>query len=351
MSQHYGIKRHEWLDLSTGINPWPYPITPIDAKACQSLPDQDQALHEAALHYYFGKVINSDDGRSLMLLNIPGSQWAIETLPLCFEPGRVALPDIGYREHQWHWQKAGHTRCFYDADHPEAVRSIASDADNLRAVVVVNPNNPGGQHIAPDALRALADELNQKGAVLIVDEAFVDATPGQSLLPNIADNIIVLRSLGKFFGLAGLRLGAIAGAGRSAIMQQLSSMQGPWRVTAPSQRAGQEALNDHHWQIEMQTTLERASREQGRWLAERLMGCDGATRWRQSALFNGFDMPLAHAQRWHDGFLQQAVLTRLWVVNEQHAILRFGLHDESLRAGQQLRHAMRAVQRTTKGYS
>ncbi len=346
ISHRHGIERHDWLDLSTGINPWPYPITPIDANACQALPDHDQGLHAAAVRYYLGRSFKADENRSrpsLTLLNIPGSQWAIEKLPHCFAPGGVALPDIGYREHEWRWQQAGHQTLFYDADAPEAFIDKTLEADNLRAMVVINPNNPGGQHVAPHVLRRLALALHQQGAVLIVDEAFADATPEQSLLPDIADNIIVLRSLGKFFGLAGLRLGAIVGTHPSGVMRQLSSMQGPWMVTAPSQLAGMEALADHHWQRTMQATLRRASQQQGQWLAERLGPCDNVRRWRQSALFNGFDMALTRARQWHEAFLQQAVLTRLWVVDEQRAILRFGLHDESPGASLKLDQAMTAA--------
>ncbi|GHC19782.1 threonine-phosphate decarboxylase [Kushneria pakistanensis] len=346
--QRYGFERHDWLDLSTGVNPWPYPITPIDARACQALPDHDQKLHEAAVRYYLGHPVESDDigvRPSLMLLNIPGSQWAIEHLPQCVASGCVALPDIGYREHEWRWQQAGHQTLFYDADNLGTVMERIADTDRLRAMVVINPNNPGGQHWAPHVLRGLAAELHRKGAVLIVDEAFADATPRQSLLPDIAGNLIVLRSLGKFFGLAGLRLGAVVGAGQSEIMQRLSSMQGPWRVTSPTQLAGVEALSDRLWQQAMRTTLQRASQQQGQWLEERLRPHGDIIRWRQGALFNGFDMPLARARQWHEAFLHQAVLTRLWVVDDQRAILRFGLHDESSQAMRQLEQAISAASR------
>ncbi|REC96164.1 threonine-phosphate decarboxylase [Kushneria indalinina] len=346
ISRRQGIERHDWLDLSTGINPWPYPITPIDASACQALPDHDKALHDAAIRYYLGHPVDTGESRlhpSLTLLNIPGSQWAIENLPQCCARGSVALPDIGYREHEWRWQQAGHRTLYYDADSPDAVMGDLSGIENLRAVVVINPNNPGGQHVVPHVLRVWAAELQRKGAVLIVDEAFADATPEQSLLPDISDNIVVLRSLGKFFGLAGLRLGAVIGAGQSGIMQRLSSMQGPWRVTSPAQLAGMEALADQNWQHGMRATLQRASREQGQWLEERLRAHGDVMRWRQSALFNGFDMPLARARQWHEAFVHQSVLTRLWVVDEQRAILRFGLHDESPQANHQLEQAMSAA--------
>lgn len=348
-SRRDGLKRHDWLDLSTGINPWPYPITPIDAGACQALPDQDQALHKVAVRYYLGHPLGADENgspESLMLLNIPGSQWAIEQLPHCVGSGSVALPDIGYREHQWRWQKAGHQTLFYDADAPDTVMDSRFDTANLRAMVIINPNNPGGQHVARDVLRELAARLHQKGAVLIVDEAFADATPEQSLLPDIADNVIVLRSLGKFFGLAGLRLGAVVGRAQSDIMKHLSSMQGPWQVTSPAQQAGIEAFADQHWQQNMRAVLRRASQQQGQWLEERLKAHGDVMRWRQSALFNGFDMLPARARQWHEALRDQAVLTRLWVVDKQRAILRFGLHDESPQAKHQLEQAMSAANRS-----
>lgn len=345
VSRRYGIKREDWLDLSTGINPWPYPITPIDASACQALPDHDLALLEASSRYYLGSPLGAED--DFTLLNIPGSQWAIEQLPHCVESGIVALPDIGYREHEWRWQQAGHQTWFYDADHPEAVVASWIDSDNLRAMVVINPNNPGGQHVAPRDLHALATRLQQKGAVLIVDEAFMDATPEQSLLPDIADNVIVLRSLGKFFGLAGLRLGTVIGRVSSTIMQRLSALQGPWRITSPSQQAGVEALEDHPWQRTMSKTLRHASGQQGAWLEKRVGVHGDIARWRHGALFNGFDMTFERARFWHEVLLSEGVLTRLWVIDEQRAILRFGLHDESSRAMQHLEQAIIVAGRVT----
>ncbi|WP_438767397.1 threonine-phosphate decarboxylase [Kushneria sp. TE3] len=344
-SRRHGIERCNWLDLSTGINPWPYPMAPIDARSCQALPDHDQGLHAAAVRYYLGKSATPDSKRPLTLLNIPGSQWAIEALPQCFASGSVALPDTGYREHEWRWQQAGHQTLFYDADRPDKAMQHIFSANTLRAVIVVNPNNPGGQHVPPRTLRQLAGALKEKGTVLIVDEAFADATPEKSLLPDIADNIIVLRSFGKFFGLAGLRLGAVVGASQSETLQRLSSMQGPWRVTSPAQLAGMEALSDHHWQKVMRAKLQRASQQQGQWLEKRLGAHGDITRRRQSALFNGFDMTLARARQWHEALSQQAVLTRLWVVDEQCAILRFGLHDERIQTTRHLEQAMSAAGR------
>lgn len=347
-SRRYGIERRDWLDLSTGINPWPYPITPLDAGACQALPDQDQALHEAAARYYLGHPLETGKNgfpESLMLLNVPGSQWAIEHLPRCVGSGTVALPDIGYREHGWGWQRAGHQTLLYDADRPEAVIEAVSDTNNLCAMVVINPNNPGGQHLSPCALRALAARLQHKGAILIVDEAFVDVTPEQSLLPDIADNVIVLRSLGKFFGLAGLRLGTVVGKAQSDLMEHLSSLQGPWQVTSPTQQAGMEAFSDSSWQRHMRGWLQRASQQQGQWLERQLKPHGDIIRWRQSALFNGFEMSLERASQWHKAFLPQGVLTRLWLIDEQRAILRFGLHNESSGAIHHLGQAMSAAQK------
>lgn len=348
ISRRYGIERCDWLDLSTGINPWPYPITPIDAGTCQALPDQDQALHEAAARYYLGRPLRTGENgfsESLMLLNVPGSQWAIEHLPRCVEPGTVALPDIGYREHGRGWQRAGHQTLLYDADHPEAVIEKVSGTNNLRAMVVINPNNPGGQHLSPCALRALANELQHKGAVLIVDEAFADAIPEQSLLPDIADNVIVLRSLGKFFGLAGLRLGTVLGRAQSDVITHLSSLQGPWQITSPTQQAGMEAFSDDVWQCQMKGQLQRASQQQGQWLERQFKAYSDVIRWRQSALFNGFEMTLEHASQWHEAFLPQGVLTRLWLIDERRAILRFGLHNESSGAIHHLGQAMSAAQK------
>ncbi|MFC0268529.1 threonine-phosphate decarboxylase [Kushneria aurantia] len=334
-SARFGIARQRWLDLSTGINPWPYPITPITAADCRALPDDGTALVEAARDYYLPAA-----HERLGILPVPGSQWAIERLPGLFERGGVALPHIGYREHAWRWQQAGHRPWFYNPDDLLDGGFNIAQADDLRAMVVVNPNNPGGQHHTPRALTALAQALRPRGALLIVDEAFADSAPAISLLPTLPDNVLVLRSLGKFFGLAGLRLGfAIGQGGADTPLERLTGQSGPWMISAPAQRGGGEALRDRDWQATMRQRLDAASQHQGDWLTERL-GQEVQYR-RRSALFNAFDMLPQRALDWHRRLAEQGVLTRLWPVDTSLSLLRIGLHDGADASWRRLDEAFR----------
>lgn len=339
--RRYGIAREQWLDLSTGINPWPFPMTPIDAAACRALPDTDADLIEAAREYYFKTAEFEKNKGARRILAIPGSQWAIERLPCCFERGRVALPHIGYREHAWCWQRAGHEALYYDPDRLEVSLSRMIDDPGLRAVVVINPNNPGGQRHSSDALLHLAARLAGRGGFLILDEAFADADPGTSLLPRLPANALVLRSLGKFFGLAGLRLGFAIGADHDlAPMAGLKARAGPWMIGSPAQTAGREALAARLWQCRMRTRLAHAGETQGQWWLAQLRARGAIRRHRAGKLFNGFDMAPHQAQQWHEALARQGVLTRLWQVDERLAIVRIGLHDESDATVQRLERAL-----------
>ena len=178
-ARRYGIPRADWLDLSTGIAPWPYPLPPVPAEVWQRLPEAGDGLEAAARDYY----------GAAHLLPLPGSQAAIQALPRLLPPARVAMPEPIYNEHPAAWQSAGHTRVGW-----------AEPADYA---VVCNPSNPTGQRFGRDALLDRARQVR----LLVVDEAFIDATPDESLIGCDVDNIVVLRSLGKFFGLAGARVG------------------------------------------------------------------------------------------------------------------------------------------------
>lgn len=332
-SRHYGIARAQWLDLSTGINPWPFPMTPIDAAACRALPDANADLIEAAEGYYFNTAgfDTTESGKGIgTILAIPGSQWAIERLPYFFEKGVVALPDIGYREHAWCWQTAGHEAMFYDPDRLETSLFDDASASALRAVVVINPNNPGGQHHSRECLCQLAGKLAEHGVFLVVDEAFADTAPDKSLLPGRPDNVLVLRSLGKFFGLAGLRLGFAIGAGDdTSPLGWLQTRASPWMISSPAQTAGREALEAKEWQRRMRERLSLSGSAQGQWWLARLKARGAIRRHRTGTLFNGFDMASEQAQRWHEALARQGVLTRLWQVDKRRAIIRIGLHDEN----------------------
>jgi cobalamin biosynthetic protein CobC len=174
------------------------------------------------------------------LIATPGTQAVIQALPWLIAAKSVAILDFTYQEHAACWRARG-------AD----TRTIVSLADDEIAgadvVVVVNPNNPDGRLLAPADLIACADHLARRGGMLVVDEAFMDVLdPAMSVLPMLPDaGVVVLRSVGKTWGLAGLRLGFVAGP--QGLIEALRGFFGPWSVGGPALRLGMRALADAGW--------------------------------------------------------------------------------------------------------
>jgi cobalamin biosynthetic protein CobC len=213
-----------WIDLSTGINPLPYPVADLPADAWSRLPSHEagQVLIAAAAARYRCKPGH--------LVAAPGTQALIQILPRLVPHSRVAIVGPTYAEHELNWRRHGHD-----------VAVVASlDAVDADVVVVVNPDNPTGRLLPPQALRDVATRL------LIVDEAFIDLLPHEaSLAGELPNNAIVLRSFGKTYGLAGLRLGfAIAAV---PLAQRLREELGPWAVSGPALAVGATALADDAW--------------------------------------------------------------------------------------------------------
>jgi cobalamin biosynthetic protein CobC len=125
------------------------------------------------------------------------------------------------------------------------------DAD---VAVVVNPNNPDGRITPRAELLEVAERLRRRGGLLIVDEAFADFDgASESLAPVLPRGAILLRSFGKSFGLAGLRLGfAIASP---EIVEPLRAALGTWPVSGPAIAIGARALADLAWTDAMRNRL------------------------------------------------------------------------------------------------
>jgi cobalamin biosynthetic protein CobC len=312
-ARRWGIPQNEWLDLSTGIAPWSYPVPPLPEEVWQRLPEEEDGLEEAARAYYGAQH----------LLPLAGSQAAIQTLPRLFAPGRVALPVPLYGEHAAAWRAAGHT--------------LVDWQDEADYAVLCNPNNPTGQAFSAECLRARLPGLR----LMLVDEAFIDATPGDSLAGRAGgaghENLIVLRSLGKFFGLAGARVGFALGA--PALLDRLARALGPWAVAHPSRRAAQRALADMGWQSRQRTRLAAASMRLAALLREAGLGEP-----RSTALFQYLETPQTAA--WHEALARRGILVRRF---EAPAALRFGLPGNDAQwarlaaALEEIRHAAPAA--------
>lgn len=230
-AEQFNIPESDWLDLSTGINPTSWDVPAIPPSVWQRLPDNYAQLEAAAAEYYQAPV-----------MAIPGSQWAIQNLPLAVKTRRVWLPQQAYEEHQYWWEQSQNDIKLYES-------LTAIKAKPFDSVVVINPNNPSGHSDSPDHLCELAISLQAQQGYLVLDEAFMDPTPEQSVFfqhRDLPDNMIVLRSLGKFFGMAGLRLGFIYC--QQPIRSLLQHMLGPWAISHPASYLGELALRDRDWQ-------------------------------------------------------------------------------------------------------
>lgn len=220
-----------WIDLSTGINPIPYPLPELPLSLWQRLPGKmdEAALLAAARRAY---RIRPQSG----LVAAPGTQILIELLPRLVPAAKVAVLGPTYGEHAPAWRKADAT-----------VREIADLAEigDANVVVLVNPNNPDGRIVPQETLVALAASLAARGGLLVIDEAFADFVPEMSLLPTLPGGALVLRSFGKAYGLAGLRLGFAVGETR--FTEALQTMLGPWAVAGPALHVGAVALGDAEW--------------------------------------------------------------------------------------------------------
>jgi cobalamin biosynthetic protein CobC len=217
-----------FIDLSTGINPVPYPFSPLLPEAFTRLPEPEAlwALQSAAAARY-------GVADPAMVAAAPGTQVLINLLPRLFPQARVSVLGPTYAEHAACWSAAG-----------AEVRAVTRfDELGGDAAVVCNPNNPDGSRHAPADLLALAG----RSRLLVVDEAFADFEgSGLSLAPYLPhSNVIVLRSFGKAYGLAGVRLGfALASARTASVIREAL---GPWAVSGPAIQIGTQALADAEW--------------------------------------------------------------------------------------------------------
>lgn len=191
----------------------------------------NDGLEQAARDYY----------GAASLLPVAGSQAAIQALPRLRKPGNVGILAPTYAEHAAAWRREGHriTRL--------SEGSVHRALPQLDVLLLVNPNNPTGRLIEPARLLDWHDQLAERGGWLVVDEAFMDCTPQHSLAAySDMPGLILLRSFGKFFGLAGLRLGFVLAA--QALLDELESLLGPWAVSGPARSVALTLLNDHEGQ-------------------------------------------------------------------------------------------------------
>jgi cobalamin biosynthetic protein CobC len=301
-AREYGIAEADWLDLSTGIAPWAWPIPSIPAQAWHRLPEADDGLEQAACNYY----------GAARALPVPGSQAAIQALPRLRSSGKVGVLSPCYAEHAHAWRSAGFL-----------VREVLEHEvdyflDSLDVLVVVNPNNPTGLMLTPERLLKWQARLAERGGWLVVDEAFMDNTPDLSLASHSdTPGLIVLRSFGKFFGLAGVRLGFVLAAPR--LLKLLAKEIGPWAVSGPTRIIGQACLADVQGHQTQRMRTGQASERLVQLLTRHGLKPKGGC-----ALFQWLTTP--QAQQLHEFCARRGILLRLFVSdNPVNCSLRFGL--------------------------
>ncbi len=312
----YPDARGPWLDLSTGINPEPWPGARASAQALRTLPDPTLLAElEAVAARAFGVA---DPAR---VVAVAGADAALRLLPLLLGDGDVALVAPIYGGHAQAW--AGRAPC------------MVTSIDDRRAVeagvlVLVNPNNPDGRQIGREAISALARTRSAVGRWTIVDEAFVEVAPHLSVADLEIERLIVLRSFGKFYGLPGARLGFIICD--RALAEQLRVFLGDWPVCADALALGLGAYADDAWRATTTACLATQARNVDAVLSAAGLavvgGCD---------LFRWVEAPDAH--RLFVGLCRQGVLTRPFA--EHPARLRFGI--PSRQNLDRLREALQAV--------
>lgn len=266
-----------WLDLATGCNPWPYPVA-IPAEAWTRPPQgRDREAARAAVASYL--AVASPDNIAL----VPGVEAAIAHLPHCLEPTRVAVLTPIYDSHAPAWRAAGHE--VHD------LSGEAIEASDVPVVVLTNPNDRHGGVIQPEVLRDLAARCRARGGLLVVDEAFADLMPEISISGDApGGSTVVLRSLGKGFGLVGVRAGAMVAP--AALTGAVRERLGPWAVSGPALAAMTAAYGDPSWMAEMRAHLDAAARDLDTALRELGVTIAGGT-----ALFRLIATPMAvHVQ-------------------------------------------------------
>ncbi|UHS57840.1 threonine-phosphate decarboxylase CobD [Agrobacterium vaccinii] len=296
-----------WIDLSTGINPHSYPHSPIPASAFARLPEPSslETLKEIAATTFGASS-------SAHIVAAPGTQMLMPLLAqMAVRRGakRCGVLSPAYAEHARTAQMAG-----------LSVSEVDDFAD-LAAfdyAVVINPNNPDGRMSARSELLALADAMRKKGGLLVVDEAFIETGYAESIADaTMSHNLVVLRSFGKFYGMAGVRLGfAVAHPG---VTEDLESRLGPWAVSGPALHIATEALADGAWSAAMRLRLKDDSKR----LNDHL-GAAGFSIFGGTSLFTLVRDERAPTLFKH--LMENGILTRSF--DERPADLRFGLPDE-----------------------
>tara|TARA_B110000208_G_scaffold51875_1_gene68083 strand:- start:7427 stop:8485 length:1059 start_codon:yes stop_codon:yes gene_type:complete len=322
-STEFGIPKERWIDLSTGISPWVWPVPDIPDAVWRRLPCEDNDLEIAA-----GLAYGCEPSA---VLAVPGSQYAIHKIPglvsslvsisVSTKKGcAVAIPTAGYREHKLSWESAGYDILSYSSE-IQLLEMVNKEL--IQCAVVINPNNPTTQTMAPKILLLIASKLAARQGFLIVDEAFVDVDPELSVSHFCpAPGLIVLRSVGKFFGIAGIRLGFVLGD--QGLLARIENSLPLWTVTTVSRWLGEQVLRDIDWQLRQRSRLRIQSKEWMELIAIRYPDLS----LQLNPLFVTAACEPKESLRIYQSLAKLGILVRLFTLDEGFSGLRFGLPSE-----------------------
>lgn len=281
--QRFGGTRSQWLDLSTGINPIPYPIPELDSSVFTQLPDVHLFENLAAAARRFWDIPKEFD-----IIPASGASAFISLLPRILIGSKFRVPHPTYNEHRASFEAAGWTYC-----------DKTPDVD-----IHVHPNNPDGR-FAPQ---------NSDTLWRIIDESFCDISPDKSFVPHMSDTTIVLKSFGKFWGLAGLRLGFLIA--HSSLTIKIQEALGPWAVSGPALAVGTKALLDLNWATETRARLKTDTRA-----LTSVMTDHGANLIGGTDLFQLYAVD--NAQSWQDRLAGHHIWTRVFPYSASY--IRLGI--------------------------
>ncbi|WP_146346175.1 threonine-phosphate decarboxylase [Falsiphaeobacter marinintestinus] len=282
----FGGCRDDWVDLSTGINPVPYPLPALSDADWTALPDNAAhlALVEAARTFW-----SVPDGAAI--LPAPGASALIARIPALAPPATVRITSPTYNEHAAAFMAQGWQ---------------VSDTGPASARVLVHPNNPDGRTWSAADVDA---------PLTVVDESFCDIMPAASLIRlSTRPGTLVLKSFGKFWGLAGLRLGFAIAA--PDLIDRLSALTGPWAVSGPALRIGTDALTNTAWAETTRTRLTQDARR-----LDDLMTRNGAEIAGGTDLFRLYRVD--NAAQWQTRLAQHHIWSRIFPYSDTY--LRLGL--------------------------
>lgn len=314
-ARHFGVPRHQWLNLSSGDNCTSYPVPDIPTEYFQHLPDDKDQLRSTALEYY----------QSESLIVAPGTQRLIQCLPLLRTSCRVAVPDVGYPGYQDCWHKAGHTVCKYNALDSDSLSDLIRQAQ-VDVAVVINPNDITATLHTRETLLDWANQLAHQDGWLIVDESFIDGYPDYSLMTDMPHpGLIVLRSLSSFFGLAGLRVGFASAP--QALLETLEDEIGLWPVSGPARWLAIQALSDRRWVQQARERLLISSLKMQQALYKYFSSLLGFSKISSTPLFVSVNCDSKTAEDIYFHFCQQGILIYFSETETGQAYLRFNVID------------------------